>query len=185
MKKIIVCILIFSSLAQADTYNFRFSPIHAIVGYVNTNLDIAVSPNWTLGPSLGLWNFNSSSTTSSNSSNSYNYRIFALGARANWFANEVYKDGLVVGPNIEFMSIDVKSKSTTSDLSGKVTATILGCYVGYGWFWQSFNQMLSGGIRTVGSTKVKIEDSSGSTVDEASGVSNTGLTLEYTLGWTF
>lgn len=187
MKKIIFAILLGSILAKADTFNFRISPIHTVIGFLNINLDIAVSSNWTLGPTYGYWTYSSKTLENNTTPTNYNVKYMNFGLRGNWFANGTYKDGFFAGPYLNFVNASVAGLSgSVVGLSGKATANNLGCLVGYGWFWTTFNQMLSGGVSTtLGDSKVKVVDSGGTTVDEVSGSNFTGFAVEYTMGWTF
>lgn len=178
MKKIAVAITLFLSVhSMANDLNFRFSPIGLLIGAVDATLDIKMNPNWTLGPKLTYLNFEISS-------NSINYKesAYGLGVRGNWFKNGAYQDGLYVGPAAGWHGVKV----TGNSYSAEVSAVSIGCLVGYGWFWESFNQMLGGGIATaLGGTKVTIKDSNGATVNDVELSGFSGLSIEYSLGWTF
>ncbi len=171
-----------ATVKGSDTVNFRFSPLGLIIGEVDANLDFKVNSNWTLGPELGYWHTKLSSSGLFTSN--FDVTALAFGARANWFANGVYKDGLYVGPNLSYASVTL----TTSDATGTITGTDGGLYagglVGYGWFWDNFNIMLGGGaIVGLGNTTVSVTDSSGNPTDVSAPVA--GLDLEFSLGWTF
>lgn len=187
MQKIIIVILMCSPLAKADTFNFRISPVHAIVGFFNLNIDVAIQPNWTVGPTFGYWAYSSKTLENNTSRTTYDVKYINFGIRGNWFANSTFKDGLFVGPYLNFVNASLTGLSgSVAGLSGKTTANNVGCLVGYGWFWPTFNQMLSGGVSTtLGDSKIKVVDSGGTTVEEISGSNFTGFALEYTLGWTF
>lgn len=165
--------------AQGD-YNFRFSPLLLVLGAMSLDLDIKVNNNWTLGPSLDYWSFTVNSTDPAFSD--FSLKTLGIGARANWFSNGAYTDGLYVGPSVEFMSISVTSGSTSASAGLLVANT----FVGYGWFWDSFNMQLGGGLTLpLGSTKVRVDDGAGNTEDvTASGLTG-NFTWEWTLGWTF
>ena len=123
----------------------------------------------------------------SNSSFTSNYDIsaYAFGARANWFKNGNYSDGLYVGPSLRYVNAQLSTTDVLGTTTGSASAIFVGCLVGYGWFWNSFNMMLGGGFtQGLGDTKITITDSSGNKTDVSTAASG-GLALEYTLGWTF
>src|SRR5579871_4675339 len=94
--------LLFTSAVWADgndTYNFRFSPIGLLAGEASVNFDIRIDPNWTLGPEITYWHYKVSAD-SSIFSEDYEITATGIGARANWFKNGAYTDGLYVGPSL-------------------------------------------------------------------------------------
>ncbi len=167
----------------ADNFNLRFGPIHALVGAVDLNFDIAVHPNWTIGPQFTYWHFTMNSTGSFSSN--YDINVIGGGVRASWFKNGVFTDGLYVGPSLTFNSVEVKTSDSSGSVTGTATSIAASTLVGYGWFWDNFNIMLGGGLALpLGETKVKIKNSSG-TDDNVSYARTGSLALEFTLGWTF
>ncbi|WP_413289766.1 hypothetical protein [Bdellovibrio sp. HCB337] len=164
-------------------YNFRFSPIGLLVGSIGVDLSKAITPEWTVGPELNYWKFSLSSTDAAYTSD-YDISSSKIGVRANWYKNGVYTDGLYVGPSISYASAKVTTTDALGEVTGEASGLFLGCLVGYGWFWDSFNMTLAGGAQTgLGDTKVKVTDSSGETTDVSS--LSAGVALEYNLGWTF
>ena len=185
MKKILFLIILVSALQSqaADTFNFRFSPILLLVGAAAVNLDIAVTDSITVGPQLFLWNLNLKQTSGASQ---YDYKIKAtgFGARLNWFSNKVYNDGMYLGASVSTSSVTIDEKTTST--TGEGSSTSIAGLVGYGWFWNSFNQMLGAGFSSsTGDTKIKIKDSNGVTTDEVTSPSAANFALEYSLGWTF
>jgi hypothetical protein len=187
--KALITALLFSSIvpltAHAEGMNLRFSPIGLLASAILVNYDVAVNSNWTLGPEVIYMNFNIDS--SGTYSSEINIKALGLGARGNWFKNGVYTAGLYVGPSLRYLS--VKGEENFSDGSGQSTASASGLLasglVGYGWFWDSFNIMLGGGLSLpLGDLKVETTDSNGVKTEED--ISNGGgLALEFSLGWTF
>lgn len=164
-----------------NTSNFRFSPLGLLIGDVSIDYDIKVDPNWTIGPELSYLSM--SLDEGSSFTSNFNITGYSFGARANWFNNGTFTDGLYVGPSIAYASVAVK----TSDVNGNITANASGvvtsCLVGYGWFWQSFNMMLGGGLSLSSVDKITVTDSSGNTTSASTG--ETGLAAEWSMGWTF
>lgn len=167
---------------SSNIMNLRFDPLGLLIGIASLDLDVKLADNWTLGPTIKYWRLSvsGSGTVTSN----FSVSAFAVGGRANWFANGVYRDGLYVGPSIQFGSATV----TATDVDGERRATASGLFaqalVGYGWFWDSFNILLGGGFNLpLGNAKAEYKDSSGS-VEEVTTL-RSRLALEFSLGWTF
>lgn len=172
------------SYGNQAQYNFRFQPVHLLIGAFALNFDYVVDSDWTIGPAMTYWRFNLSSD-STYYTEKYELTYFAIGARATWFKNGVFTDGLYVGPNVGYVSAKLKTRNTLDEeVTGSVSVPMVGCLVGYGWFWDSFNMMLAGGARIgLGNTKVEIKSASGTETDVSAPVA--GFDFEYSLGWTF
>jgi hypothetical protein len=186
MKKILLPMIFIFTLQSkaADTFNFRFSPVLVLVGAAAVNLDIAVSNSITIGPQLLYWNLNLKQTGTSTQQYDYKIKASSYGVRLNWFKNNIYTDGLYLGLAATRSSVSVEEKTTTT--SGSSSGTSISALAGYGWFWNSFNQMLGAGFSTsAGDTKIEIKDSNGTITDSVSSPSSANFTLEYSLGWTF
>jgi outer membrane autotransporter protein len=143
-----------------------------------------MNSNWTLGPSLSYWNFKTR-----DDDNVFDEKIsikaYAFGARANWFKNGVYKDGLYLGPALTYAHAEAKVTDKTSgdEFKGTASAVVASCLVGYGWFWDSFNIMLGGGLSVpLGDRQVTVKNTTtGETEkDDVYG----GFTADFSLGWT-
>ncbi len=170
--------------SDSAQYNFRFSPIGLILGSINIDFDIAIAPDWTVGPTINYWRYSSASDKATFSED-YKTTAYGFGARANWFKNGNFTDGLYVGPSLAYANVKVSTTDTVGTTwTGSASVMLASCLVGYGWYWDSFNMMLGGGASLgLGDTKVKIESSSGSSTEVSTSIA--GLALEYSLGWTF
>lgn len=173
-------------LSSSSRYNIRFEPLRLVVNNFSINvLDIKVGNNWTVGPELGYLKYSVSSA--GNSSSKIYIDTSFIGIRTNWFKNGVYADGLYVAPFAPFArfaktDITVPSGST---IEGKASSSVVGCLVGYGWFWNSFNMML--GISPVIASNwspVVVTDQTGFNTNHLSD-RFADAAGEYTLGWTF
>jgi hypothetical protein len=168
---------------NSDSVNFRINPIGIIIGAIGVDFDFKIHDHWTLGPSLMYWRHRS--RPSGGQISDIKASAYSIGARANWFMNGIFTDGLYVGPSINLIG----AKGEATDVDGTTRSstanflTVQGL-VGYAWFWKSFNQMLGGGMGVgIGKTRLEIEDSTGKKWE--SGSLGAGLALEYSLGWTF
>src|SRR5262249_20509216 len=136
-----------ANAASGDAMNFRFSPIGLIIGAINVGMDFQVNENWTVGPELTYWRFAVSSTKNATFNEDFEITAFGGGTRANWFRNGVFTDGLYVGPHLDYASVKVTGRDVYgADVEASWSGVIAGCLVGYGWYWDSFNIMLGGGI---------------------------------------
>jgi hypothetical protein len=188
--KRLFCVLAFilsssSAFAQGSsgTYNFRFSPIGLIIGAVSADLDVAINDQWTLGPEFSYWHLSFDQT--SGLSSKLDLTALSLGARANWFKNGIYTDGLYVGPSLKYLNARASATDTSgASASAETSTAVAQVLVGYGWFWDSFNMMLGGGASTsLGTTSITVQSSNGQQTSE--NLPAAGLALEFTLGWTF
>ncbi len=175
-----------STGSSPKSMNLRVSPILLLIGMIELNLDVAMNDQWTVGPELNFWRF---TVNSSNSSfdDEFSLSAFALGVRANWYQNGVFSEGLYVGPYAKYVNVKVETEdSAGNDISGQASGLGLGCLVGYGWFWDSFNIKLGGGLALpLGTSNVEVKDSSGTTTEEVKTSRTGSLAAEFTLGWTF
>jgi opacity protein-like surface antigen len=180
----VICTTPIAHAENADNFNAHFGPVALLLGVVDAGLDIAVHDNWTVGPEIEYMHWNLHSTGSFTSD--YDITAFAIGGRANWYANGVYTDGLYVSPQFAFANAKVSTTDSSGiSTEGTASSLIVRGVVGYGWFWDSFNIHLGGGLALpVGRSKVKMKASNGT--EESVDFSRTGrLALEFNLGWTF
>ena len=180
MKKLI-CIFLFlyathASAASGDSWNFRFSPIGALLGMVNVEFDYKLSDNWTLGPTLTYWNFSLSG---------FSIKASSYGAQSRYFFNGVFNDGAYLGLQAATMSIKATITSLGVEYSGESNGAVIGAGGGYHWFWDSFNMNVGGFLYSSPATKIELKDSNGNKYDDQATSPVTGLGIEYTLGWTF
>ena len=166
---------------SGSKYNFRFSPIGLLVGLASVSLDVAITPEWTVGPELSYAKFklNASGTNQT----SFDVSLASAGVRANWFKNGVYTDGLYVGPFVRYAKTSIDASGSTT-ITGESAGVAVGSLVGYGWFWNSFNMMLGGGAAlATGVSNMVITDSNGNRTEVPN--RGAGFAAEYSLGWTF
>lgn len=170
-----------SSTSRADdSFDFRFSPLGLLIGGIDVSLDVAVSPQWTLGPELSYTHL-----AVGGSSSDFSLKGYSAGVRGNWFHNGVFKSGLYLAPAIHIRDIAVAYTATDGTTStGKLTGPSASFIVGYGWFWDSFNILLGGGLESqIGKSSITVVDNKGTShTDSAAGTSLIG---EFSLGWTF
>ena len=167
--------------SEGSKYNFRFSPLGLLVGIAGVSLDVAVSPEWTVGPELAYAKYRISASGAN--STSYDISLASAGVRANWFKNGVYTDGIYIGPFVRYAKTSIDASGSTS-ITGETAGVAFGSLIGYGWFWNSFNMMLGGGAAVAsGVSNIVIVDSNGNRTEVPN--RGVGFAAEYTLGWTF
>ena len=181
LSALLICFSSGTTLAADKDMNFRFNPVGLLIGAVNVNFDIAVAEQWTLGPELVYWNFDSDSV---GLSSGFDVTAFGLGARANWYKNGVHETGLYVGPSVNFVKVTADYSEPGYSSTGEASGIYAGAVVGYAWFWSSFNILLGGGfVASLGDTEAEATDSNGNKVTQSS--RDGGFALEFSLGWTF
>lgn len=191
MKRVLLCVIslmfassTFAAEKAANEWNFRFSPIGFLVGSVGVDLSKAITPEWTIGPELQVMKLSLPVSDGSVYTSDYEISSSRIGVRANWYKNGNFTDGLYVGPSLAYFAAKVTTTDSFGTVTGEASGMLLGCVIGYGWFWDSFNMTLAGGATAgLGDTKITVTDSSGEVTDVSS--AGAGLALEYNLGWTF
>lgn len=189
MKRWIVLVILttmFSSpvlASQGDRLNLTLDPVGLIVGSLGMGLDVRVHPQWTFGPHVEVWN--SREHARGVFTGGYRTHAYGAGVRANWFAEGTYNDGFYVSPSLNYYSVKVKATDAFANESSAVSSGLSARGIaGYGWFWDSFNIMLGGGLTVfLGNSKVQVTDSSGQKEDIP--LRRTSMALEFQLGWTF
>ena len=177
---VLVAIPYAASANGSDGMNIRFSPLGLIVGSFDLTLDVPVSTNWTLGPQLSYTHLSLGTNDTG-----FSIKGYSAGLRANWFNNGVFSSGLYVGPSLVYDDLTVTYRQSDGT-SGDAKTSGLGAavLVGYGWFWDSFNIMLGGGLQThFQNASVTVTNPDGS--QHTNSNLGTGLTGEFSLGWTF
>lgn len=161
--------------------NVRFGPLSLLVGFTNLTLDFAVGDEWTVGPEVSYWRLKISSSSGYSDAD---ITSWGVGARANWFKNGRFTDGLYLGPSLSYQSFEMKAKNSDGEsASASRTSPVAALLVGYGWFWDSFNIMLGIGPQVaLNAGEVVVRDSAGKEQRRNVGTSVAG---EFTLGWTF
>lgn len=190
VRKLLVCFFLlllprFALAGSGDTYNIRIYPLSLLIGSVSADFDIAVSPYWTVGPSLTYWDFKLDQA--SGFSSGVHLREFRIGARGNYYTHGVYTDGIYIGPSLDYSNLhaDVTDSSGTN-VSASVGVLSVTALVGYAWFWNSFNTQLGiGGTLGLGPTHVSVQSASSNSSTDVSAFYGGSLALEWCLGWTF
>lgn len=181
MKKI--CFILISLLGLSHSalaednrmWNFRFSPLGALVGLVNAEVDYKIGPQMTVGPSIYLWNLKVTDIEVKSS---------GLGLQGRYFFDQVFSDGWYAVGQLGFSSTEASIRSNGVTYTGSASGLGLQLGGGYHWFWQSFNLNLGGLLGLVPATKIDLKDSNGNRYSESySGRASFGA--EFTIGWVF
>lgn len=191
MKRIfiLITVLLSASAAFAESplvsktskYNFRFLPLGLVVGLASVSLDVAVNPDWTVGPELSYAKFKVDASGTNGAS--FDVNLASGGIRANWFKHGVYTDGLYVGPFVRYAKTAINSTGTTT-VTGETAGVAIGSLIGYGWFWDSFNMMLGAGAAVAtGESNMVVTETNGKRTEIPN--RGAGPAGEFSLGWTF
>ena len=173
-------VMMLSSSAFANGVNFRFSPIAAAFGIINTDIDIKLGDSFTLGPSVTLISLSAGGISAS--ANAY-------GIRANYYltGTALSTNGFYLGPFVNYTTISVTKTISGDEYKATGTGYVYGAYLGYQWMWSTFNINLGGGY--VGSSfggTIESDEVDGETEEiDTSSASRGGFGLEFTLGFAF
>ena len=187
MKRLMGCGLILAvgfftaSTSQAEIY-VRVSPLGLAAGALNFDVNFEMNSEWTLGPTLRLARF---STTSSEDSGSHDMDVQGteLGAQAVWYKNGLFTDGLYLSPALVYRDVQATLKADDGDYVGKLAGLAAQGIVGYGWFWEQFSMQLGGGLNLpLGSRVIEVTEPNGEVTEFEYGA---GLALEFMMGWRF
>lgn len=187
LKLILIGFLAFSTQAQAadgDTMNFRFNPLGLLAGGLGLNLDIAVNESWTVGPEFSYIDFKIGS--GGVFTNEVRVRGIGGAVRGNWHYNGVFTDGFYVGPSLGYSNVEVEASDGVETAKASVGSVYAQALFGYAWYWDSsFNIMLGGGFATILSNPKATVTNNTTGARSEYDVRNTGLALEFSLGFTF
>lgn len=171
-------IVLFASYSQARTLNARISPLGAIAGSLQLEVDFPITSQWTVGPYIA-----SSNSKITIDDNDIEVKGQAFGATAVWFRNGVFTDGLYLSPKLSKAKVEAKLTNEDGTYKGDLDTMMLTGLVGYGWFWENFNMQLGGGLNAaLGDSKIEITEPDGTVSEHESGGS---LALEFSMGWVF
>lgn len=192
MKYFFIIFFLHISVNAEKKFNIRFDPIHTVTGYLNLTGEYAVLDNWTVGPTFSYAPALSVLLYSDNTSNAYDYTVFATGIKTTWYWDYKYSTGAYISPSIKYLSASATTQpaNTAQNIKGSNNYLLLGVVAGYAWFYEHFNQMLGLSIsQPLGESKLTMVDKvTGNNADvlELKGYSaGFPLAFEYTLGWSF
>lgn len=119
-------------------FNINMSPVGFILGLYNLGVDVAVTPNITIGASGLLASFDSTEAEIDGS---------GFGVRSTYFFNQVFQDSWYATFDLATLGIDGEDKDTLETASLDAISTSL--KLGYFWRWTNFNIQLGFGITNV------------------------------------
>lgn len=160
-----------------DSYdlNFRFGPLAALFGVVDTNLDYRLTPHWTLGPSFSFLNLRLLDV---------NLRGVSLGVESNYYFSGAYKNSAYIDVGLAVTSVDANAKSSSGEVAtASATGNNYFIGAGYHWFWDSFNLNLGFNVGSTSMGTLEIIDSTGARVESTQPNFSTGV--DFRIGFTF
>jgi hypothetical protein len=124
-----------AALTESRSVNVRVNPLGLMVGYLNADVDIRVSPRITLGPSGGFFR----------TSGSIDWTAYLIGPRANFFLlGDAFQDGAVLGAFGGYWASHSKVFSGTPSHENGFFA---GSLLGYQWYFSNgINIGIGGGV---------------------------------------
>lgn len=171
---------------SSDTeMNIRFAPASLLFGWLNVDLDLRVSEQWTIGPTIGLWRIQIEDSYFVG--DKYDLKRNAVGVRANWSQSGTFQTGFYASPIVQFAQVEIAGtgKSTGNDISASASGLTITGIAGYQWFWESFNIALGGGLILGGpASDISVQDGPTS-YKIANNQRTTGAAFDFMLGWTF
>lgn len=178
MKRIVLCLLatiaMFSTTTAQAGVGLRFSPISALIGLIDVDLDVGVTEKFVITPNIQSWNLKIGDT---------DFSIFGYGLSATYRFNGAFEDSWYLGPS--FRTLNFKGEDATTRAEADVTA--IGGVFGYQWAWTSFYMNLGGFVGSLSSADVKaVDKTTGLETGETFSVPGTlGVGLDFKLGWYF
>lgn len=169
--------------SKAASINVRVSPLGLLIGYFNVDVDFKIGDQWTIGPTLSYWSFD---TGSDSVFRTGRVESKSIGARANWYQKGVFQDSLYFSPVLQFISATFTgtSRSSGASISSSASLPVASALVGYHWFGKSFNTSLGAGLGFgLGTSKVKATDGTNTVESDIS--RNVGFALDFMVGIVF
>jgi hypothetical protein len=163
--------------------NFRVNPLALRYRELSAGIDIRISDNWTLGPSLGYY-----SSTGRSANFDTQATIYRAGLRANWYPEGVFRTGWYVSPQFGQWLGTLSAGTGSSSGSTSFSGTEYQLLAGYQWFWSHFNLNLGAGYiggSATGKT-IRVAFPNGTSVDTDLGpIVLSGVASEFSFGWAF
>jgi len=177
MKKLLLIFILVSTTSNnsfaENMFNVRMSGVALAAGIFAVEADVIVTDNISIGPMYIKYPSSNIGVSS--------HSLSAMGARANWYMNEIEEDGLLVGAFYRRWS----SKADNSLASGEANANEVAVLVGYRWMWDNLNITAEGGIRNVSFAGAKAQSATEREVIPGGGDSYTGPSADISVGWFF
>jgi len=169
----------FPTVQKSETfpYDFTFRPISLLVGVASADILVRTSETWAIGPTLGSGSF---------SVGSWSFRVIDVGGVGVWAPHGIFRDGLYLSPRIEYIAVTGGYTDSVFG-NGNASVSLVGVkgLIGYGWFWDSFNIQLGGGLATtLGATTFNLTTNTGN--QQTTTYPNaTSVLIDFSLGWLF
>lgn len=163
--------------ANNNKFNLKTAPISALIGITNLELDIAVSEQFTLGPSYTEFDFEHADV---------NYDANAFGIRANYYFDKALEGGWLLGLSASYGDFEISQKNNGLTYSTTTSTRAYTLLFSYQAMWTHFNTTFGLGASyfSLPSTVTAVE---GVDLLEINTSFLSGVTpnLEFTLGWRF
>jgi hypothetical protein len=123
--------------------NIRTNPLSLLLGFYGADLDLGLTPQLTLGPSVSYF---------SGELLKVRFKLPKLGVRANYYtAGERFKDSFIIGPYAYYSPLSFTRAIDGVAYEANLGAVIIGSSFAYQWALDSgFNLTLGAGLGIVG-----------------------------------
>jgi hypothetical protein len=162
---------------HARDWNLRFKPVQLLIGAGNIEVGYALTENFSLAAGGMLWNV---------SLLDVDFEVTEMHVRGDYWFSGAFNDSWYFSGYISSMSLGMETIENSKNYSGDISATGFGIAAGYHWQWDNFNMEL--GV-TWGSysfdSKLELEASDNTTIEEDVPPSVTGGGLEFNMGFAF
>lgn len=149
--------------------SINVDPIAALVGLIDASIDFQLGNNLTAGAGIISWN-------SSLLGSSFTASGFSV--RANYLFSGAYRDSWYISPT--YKSFSIKATDSITGATGSTNSGGAGAFVGYWWFWNTFQLNLGAGVLASSSSQITY---SNGTTDTLPSFTSGGL--EFLIGWHF
>ena len=163
-----------SDRTNTNTMNIRFEPMFLFVGGVSGGFDYKISDHFAVGPEVCIWKLDFGKT---------DFKLNGLGLGFSYHFNKSFQSGFMVG----FRWVDVKLKMTNDieNAEGEAKASLMNPFVGYHWFWNTFNLGLAVGAQTFSQKSFTIKRKNGTDYKLDLPGTTSGSDIRFVMGFAF
>ena len=145
-----------------------------LIGAIDTSVDVKIHDNILVG--LRYWAFKLDVLF-------YKYNYSGVGGGVTYAFSGALQDSFTIG--IDYVNLNASVEETLSSNTFDTTGTILLTYVGYHWFWESFNMALLLGSGSLNTKKATVTNDDTGEKEERAVPTFPTLDLKFKLGFAF
>lgn len=176
MKKILLILIVFPTLALSAEWNIKTNPVALLVGATNVQANYALNNKFSVGVGGLTW---------STEILDIEFTATEYHARFDYWFNETFKQGWYVGAQISKLGMELSTKVNGVEFSGDLSSTGYLAQFGYHWQWDNFNISFGTYLGYYDfDSSIELTDSAGNIEDES--VPAFGAAgAEFFVGWAF